>query len=59
LKQSAEVGKMIFFQHEEAGSDMSKILPRLQEGRFDWLWFHDIEVDVNKALTRMNEQGIQ
>ncbi|THZ30063.1 monooxygenase [Aureobasidium pullulans] len=59
LEQSAEVGKMIFFQHEEAGSDMSKILPRLQEGRFDWLWFHDIEVDVNKALTRMNERGIK
>jgi len=59
LEQSAEVGKMIFFQHEEAGPDMSKILPRLQEGRFDWLWFHDIEVDVNKALTRMNERGIK
>ncbi|THY19712.1 monooxygenase [Aureobasidium pullulans] len=59
LEQSAEVGKMIFFQHEEAGSDMSKILPRLQEGRFDWLWFHDIEVDANKALTRMNERGIK
>ncbi|TIA23206.1 monooxygenase [Aureobasidium pullulans] len=59
LEQSAEVGKMIFFQHEEAGPDMSKILPRLQEGRFDWLWFHDIEDDVNKALTRMNERGMQ
>ncbi|THZ85849.1 monooxygenase [Aureobasidium pullulans] len=59
LEQSAEVGKMIFFQHEEAGSDMSRILPRLQEGRFDWLWFHDIEDDVNKAVARMNEQGMQ
>ncbi|THX55264.1 monooxygenase [Aureobasidium pullulans] len=59
LEQSAEVGKMIFFQHEEAGSDMSKILPRLQEERFDWLWFHDIEDDVNKALARMNVQGMQ
>ncbi|TIA39816.1 monooxygenase [Aureobasidium pullulans] len=59
LEQSAEVGKMIFFQHEEAGPDMSKILPRLQEGRFDWLWFHDIEDDVNKALSRVNEQGMQ
>ncbi|THY51462.1 monooxygenase [Aureobasidium pullulans] len=59
LEQSAEVGEMIFFQHEEAGSDMSKILPRLQEERFDWLWFHDIEDDVNKALARMHEQGMQ
>ncbi|THY47328.1 monooxygenase [Aureobasidium pullulans] len=59
LEQSAEVGEMIFFQHEQAGSDMSKILPRVQAGRFDWLWFHDIEDDVNKALARMNEQGMQ
>ncbi|TIA01384.1 monooxygenase [Aureobasidium pullulans] len=59
LEQSAEVGEMIFFQHEEAGSDMSKILPRLQEGRFDWLWFHDTEYDVNKAVARMNEQRMQ
>lgn len=59
LEQSAEVGEMIFFQHEQAGSDMSKILPRLQAGRFDWLWFHDIEDDVNKALARMDEQGMQ
>ncbi|THX01186.1 monooxygenase [Aureobasidium pullulans] len=59
LEQSAEVGEMIFFQHEQAGSDMSKILPRLQAGRFDWLWFHDIEDDVNKALAKMNEQGMQ
>jgi salicylate hydroxylase len=54
LEQSAEVGDMIFFQHGEAGDDMSKILPRLQEGRFDWLWFHDILEDVDSALNKMD-----
>jgi salicylate hydroxylase len=57
LEQAAEVAKMIFFQHEEAGSDMNKILPRLQQGRFDWLWFHDMNDDVVKALVRMDERG--
>jgi len=59
LEQAAEVGQMIFFQHEETGSDMTKILPRLQQGRFDWLWFHDMNEDVIKALTRMGETSSQ
>ncbi|KAL7911405.1 hypothetical protein GGI35DRAFT_447315 [Trichoderma velutinum] len=55
LEQAAEVGRMIFFQHEEAGSDMGKILPRLQQGRFNWLWFHDADKDIQTALSRMRE----
>jgi salicylate hydroxylase len=55
LEQAAEVAQMIFFRHEEAGSDMTKILPRLQQGRFDWLWFHDMNEDVIKALIKMEE----
>jgi len=54
LEQSAEVGRMIFLKHEEAGDDMSKILSRLQEGRFDWLWFHDILGDVESALAKVD-----
>lgn len=57
LEQAAEVARMIFFQHEEAGACMEKILPRLQQGRFDWLWFHDVEGDVHKAMARMNDIG--
>lgn len=53
LEQSAEVARMIFFQHEEAGDNMNKILPRLQQGRFDWLWFHDIQADVDKAFSEL------
>lgn len=51
LEQAAEVARMIFFQHEEAEDDMSQILPRLQQGRFNWLWFHGIQEDVDKALS--------
>ncbi|KAI5240005.1 monooxygenase [Aureobasidium subglaciale] len=57
LEQAAEVGRMIFFDHEEAGSDMNKILPKLQQGRFDWLWFHDINEDVIKALERTEKKS--
>jgi len=57
LEQAAEVARMLFFQHEEAGDDMSKILPRLQQGRFDWLWFHDVQGDVGEALSRMPKRG--
>lgn len=53
LEQSAEVNRMLFFRHEQAGSDMNKILPMLQNRRFDWLWFHDIEEDVRVAISRM------
>lgn len=56
LEQSAEVGRMIMFQHEEAGSDMETILPMLQKGRFEWLWFHNIEEDVQKAVSRLKER---
>lgn len=55
LEQSAEVARMMFFQHEEAGADMNEILPRLQQGRFDWLWFHEIEKDVDIAKARMQD----
>ncbi|KAM3421779.1 Salicylate hydroxylase [Cercospora zeina] len=56
LDQAAEVGRMIFFQHEEAGSDMNKILSKLQNEWFDWLWFHDVSEDVQKALNTMREE---
>lgn len=59
LEQAAEVGRMIFFQHEEAGADMYKILPRLQQGRFNWLWFHDINTDAQKAVALMKEEKLR
>ncbi|KAK5692557.1 hypothetical protein LTR97_010868 [Elasticomyces elasticus] len=55
LEQAAEVARMISFSDPETGSDMSKILPKLQQGRFDWLWFHDMEAEVRDALSKMQE----
>lgn len=57
LEEAAEVGRMIFFKHEEAGDDMSKLLAMMQHGRLDWIWFHDIIGDVNTAVARMHEKG--
>ncbi|CZS96735.1 related to salicylate 1-monooxygenase [Rhynchosporium graminicola] len=53
LDNAAEVSNMLFFQHAETGDNMEKILPRLQEGWFDWLWFHYVGVDVQEVLRRM------
>ena len=55
LEQAAEVGLMLHFQHPEAKTDMGNILPRLQRGRFNWLWFHDLNIDVKSASDRMDE----
>jgi salicylate hydroxylase len=52
LEQSAELSRMLFFQDEEAGDDMGRILPRLQQGRFDWIWFHVVQLDVESAVVR-------
>jgi salicylate hydroxylase len=57
LDQSAEVSRMIFFQEADAGSDMNKILPRLQQGRFDWLWYHNIQEDLDIAISRMKARN--
>lgn len=53
LEQAYEVGKMIYFQDEEAGDDMEKILARLQNDRLNWLWFHDLDEDVQRAVDMM------
>jgi salicylate hydroxylase len=55
LEQSAEVADMLFFQHPETGPDMSKILAKMQHGRFDWLWGHDLEEDVQAVIRIMAE----
>lgn len=55
LEQAHEVGKMLYFQHPETGDDMTKILPRLQNDRLNWLWFHDLQDDVNKAVSLMRK----
>lgn len=55
LEESAEVARMIYFSDPDTGCDMSKILAKLQNGRLDWLWFRDMEAEVEDALSRMRE----
>ena len=58
LNRAAEVGRMLLFKHEETGSDMTKILAKLQNEWFDWLWFHDIDTDAQKALLQLKENKL-
>jgi salicylate hydroxylase len=55
LEQSAEVERMLFFLDPETGDDMEKILKKMQQGRFEWLWFCDMEGEVEEALRRMRK----
>ena len=57
VEQSAEMSRLIFFQDQDEGADLSRILPRLQRGRFEWLWFHDVRGDVERAVERMEGMG--
>jgi len=59
LERAAELAEMIFFRNKETGHDMSKILPRLQNGWFDWLWFPDLEGDMRTAVSRLQTQKTQ
>nr|AMB48856.1 salicylate hydroxylase [Fusarium camptoceras] len=56
LDRALEVGTMIYFQHPECGDDMDKILNKLQNGWLDWLWFPDLQADVEKARTQMQAE---
>lgn len=58
-EQSLEAGLLLSLQDPEAGSDMKKILSRMQNDRFDWLWFHDLNEDVQHAHNMMNERLAQ
>lgn len=48
-EQSLEAGLLLSFQDPKAGSDMEEILLRMQNGRFDWLWFHDLRDDIRRV----------
>lgn len=56
LEGAAETGRMLYFQDEDAGDNMEKILERLQNDRFNWLWFHDLQADVDKAVNSMRQE---
>ncbi|KAG9250771.1 salicylate hydroxylase [Emericellopsis atlantica] len=53
LEGAARTARMLYFQDEEAGEDMREILKSLQGDRFNWLWFHDLQADVDRAVNSM------
>ncbi|KAK4500147.1 hypothetical protein PRZ48_008333 [Zasmidium cellare] len=57
LEQSLEAGDLLSFQDSQAGSDMEKVLQRMQGERFDWLWFHDLRRDVRLARENMEQRS--
>ena len=57
VERAAEVADMLYFQHAETGSDVNKILAKLQSGWFEWLWFPDFHSDLQRALTSMDSSS--
>jgi 2-polyprenyl-6-methoxyphenol hydroxylase-like FAD-dependent oxidoreductase len=55
LERAYEMSHVIHLQHPEIGSDMRKVILKLQKGWFDWVWFHDLDADIQLALCKMNE----
>ncbi|KAJ5307316.1 hypothetical protein N7476_007972, partial [Penicillium atrosanguineum] len=55
LERAYEMSQMIHLQHPESGSDMNKVILKLQRGWFDWVWFHDLDADIESALRKMDE----
>ena len=58
LERADEVGRMLMRKHEINGSDVGRSIKMLQNGWHEWLWFHDLQADVDEALAMM-EQHLQ
>lgn len=55
LERAHEMSLMLYFQHSETGKEMEKIASKLQKGWFDWIWFHDLNGDIESAFRTMDE----
>jgi salicylate hydroxylase len=51
---SVECGQLYNLSHPNAGDDMQKTVDNLN-GRFDWLWNHDLDADVASVVQRFDE----
>lgn len=56
LERAHEMSQMIHFQHSETGKEMEKIAGKLQKGWFDWIWFHDLNGDIELVFRKMDEE---
>ncbi|KAJ6134479.1 hypothetical protein N7523_000801, partial [Penicillium sp. IBT 18751x] len=55
LERAHEMSQMLHFQHPETGQDMEKISSKLQHGWFEWIWFHDLNGDIESASRLMDQ----
>jgi salicylate hydroxylase len=55
LERAHEMSHMIHLQHPETGSDMNKVILKLQREWFDWVWFHNLDADIQSALLIMDQ----
>ena len=53
LEMADEVGRMLMRIHETNGDDVTKSIRMLQNEWYEWLWFHDLQSDVDTALASM------
>ncbi|GKZ40508.1 hypothetical protein AbraIFM66951_000277 [Aspergillus brasiliensis] len=55
LARAHEMSHMLHFQHPETGRSIEKIAFKLQKEWFDWIWFHDLDADIEAAFQKMDE----
>ncbi|RAL02611.1 salicylate hydroxylase, partial [Aspergillus ibericus CBS 121593] len=55
VERAYEMSRMLYFEHPETGGSMERVLEKMQGGWFDWLWFRDLEVDVEEAVRGVDE----
>lgn len=55
LERAHEMSHMLYFQHPETGKGVERLASKLQKGWFDWIWFHDLNADIESAFRKMDE----
>ncbi|OJZ84840.1 hypothetical protein ASPFODRAFT_209304 [Aspergillus luchuensis CBS 106.47] len=55
LEWAYEMSHMLHFQHTKTGKALDKIASKLQRQWFDWIWFHDLNADIDAAFHKMYE----
>ncbi|KAL2816934.1 hypothetical protein BJX63DRAFT_130938 [Aspergillus granulosus] len=55
LERAHEMGHMLHFQHPETGNKVEKVAAKLQKGWFEWIWFHDLNADIESAFKLMDK----
>ena len=55
LERAHEMSLMLYFQHPETGTSMERVLEKLQNGWLDWLWFRELEADIQSAVQGVDQ----